>query len=225
MIAAGGETAAGARPSPAAGVEGVVLCGGESRRMGADKAALRPAWLGGATLLERALAALDPVASPVRLACGSAPRYAELGRPLLLDVRAGAGPLGGLVAALEALSGEWLCALAVDMPNAGPDVLRALLARARAAGLDACLLETPEGVEPLCAVYRKTCAEPARAALERGERRLVSFHGGLAVGRVASGDVARGGAAAVNLNTPGDWERERARVSRAGREREVEGHA
>ncbi len=186
-----------------------MLCGGASRRMGADKALLRPPYLGGRSLLEHAVLELEGVAPRVVLACGEEPRYAHLGRELVLDALGGAGPLAGLVAALESLRGEWLCVVACDMPRVGGDVFRALLERARELDLDACLLETPGGLEPLCGVYRKTCAGPARRALDGGERRLVSFHGELSIGRLAASTAAGGGGEwATNLNTPGEYERE-----------------
>lgn len=204
----------GARSRAAVDVEGVVLCGGASRRMGVDKAGLRPPALAGRTLLEHAVGVLDAVADRVVLATGERERYAELGRERVLDAEPGVGPLAGLVAALDGLRGEWLCVLACDMPRVGPATFRALLREAAARDLDVCLLESPAGLEPLCGVYRKTCRGPAREALGRGERRLVSFHGSpLRVGTLAAAEAAREGSATceeltTNLNTRADWARE-----------------
>jgi molybdopterin-guanine dinucleotide biosynthesis protein A len=177
--------------------------------MGADKAALR---LAGATLLERAVAELDTIAVETLLACGGSPRYAELGRPLVLDAHADGGPLAGLEAALARSETDWLAAIACDMPRANGRVLLALLERAEREGLDACLLETEKGVEPLCAVYRKTCLEPVRAALAAGERKVTAFFGiaktdrsPLIVGRLLERELPRELAAigvALNVNTP-----------------------
>jgi molybdopterin-guanine dinucleotide biosynthesis protein A len=177
--------------------------------MGADKAALR---LAGATLLERAVGELDTIASRTLLACGGSPRYADLGRPLVLDAFSDGGPLAGLEAALARSETDWLAAIACDMPRANGRVLLALLERADSHGLDACLLETEKGVEPLCAVYRKTCLKPIRAALAAGERRVISFFGvlkpdgsPLIVGSLLERELPSELAAigvAVNVNTP-----------------------
>jgi molybdopterin-guanine dinucleotide biosynthesis protein A len=117
------------------------------------------------------------------------------------------------VAALEACESEWLVVLACDLPRADARVLERLCAKAEALALDACLLESAGGVEPLFAVYRAgTCRAPARAALEGGERRLVSFHAGLRVGTLREAALEHELAAldsARNLNTPEDLERER----------------
>ena len=156
---------------------------------------------------------LDPHAGAVWLACGAEERYAQFGKPLVLDALAGAGPLAGLVASLEALETEWLVALACDMPRVRPGLLDALLRAAVRDGLDVCLPRGERGVEPLCGVYRRTCAPAARAALDRGERRMISFwrdgeFGLLKVGTLAI-DLGDWGDPGVNLNTPGDWEHER----------------
>ena len=87
-------------------------------------------------------------------------------------------------------------------------------------GFDACLLATGKGMEPLFAVYRKTCLEPVRAALAAGERRIISFHGlptasgrPLRIGTLDERDlpgalVSRG--VAANVNTPADLSAEHA---------------
>lgn len=203
-----------ADPSPATSAAlratrtGVVLCGGQSRRMGRDKAMIE---VGGRTLLESAVAALDAICGEVLLAPGGASRYASLGRREVLDAAAGAGPLAGLVAALEATRTEWLIALGCDMPGADARVLEELLRFAQEGGWEVTMLGSDAGVEPLCAVYRSSCAPAARAALAQGRTKLTSFHDGAAL-RVAVRRSEhfpaelRGPAAdaARNLNTPDD---------------------
>ena len=196
-----------------ASVTGAVLCGGASRRMGRDKALLE---LDGRTLIERSLEALSGVAASSLVACGPEPRYAQLGLPLALDGVPDGGPLAGLCAALEETRTPWLCVLACDMPRASADVLRALLARAHDQDLDGCLLRTPSGVEPLFGVYRSSCLEAVRAALARGERRMISFHGlelsgrRLRVGTLDARELPPAlRDSALNLNTLSEYERER----------------
>lgn len=201
----------------AAHASGLVLCGGASRRMGADKALLA---LGERTLLERAIACLAHVAAPVRLACGERARYGEFGLELVCDRRASAGPLAGLeaglAAAIESGADGYVCVLAVDMPRANAELVARLLAHARAQDLDACLLASVGGVEPLCAVYHTRLLPRVRAALDAGERKVTSFFApefGAEAARVAYLDTGASGAE-LNLNTPADLERERAELPR-----------
>jgi molybdopterin-guanine dinucleotide biosynthesis protein A len=198
---------------PKAAVTGLCLCGGASRRMGRDKAL---AELGERRLIDYPLSALAAVAGTTLLACGESPRYAELGLPLVLDTGPGAGPLRGLLAGLEAARTEWVVVAACDMPRLCATALEALLAHASQNDLDVCLAEIERGTQPLFGVYRARCAAAVRAALERGERRLVAFHGEAPGGRplcVGSLRLERFADEACNLNTPEELRAERARAS------------
>lgn len=209
--------APGAEPSNTP-VSGLVLCGGQSRRMGRDKAQLA---LDGVRLIERAIDVLQPLVrngGEVWLACGAQARYAELGRRLCLDRRADAGPLSGIEAGLSAAARGWVCVLAVDMPRARAEQLRALLDRARSGGFDAVLARSESGDEPLFGVYHTRLLSCVRRALERGERKATSFldepleessaHRPRVSWCAATAFGAGGADFAANLNTPDDLQRE-----------------
>jgi len=187
--------------------------------MGRDKALLE---VDGRALIERVLDALRPVVGAVFLACGSTPRYEHLGLPCVLDASPDRGPLGGLLAALEALETDVLVALGCDMPDLDSAVLEELTRFAQEGGWDVTLLGTEAGVEPLCAVYRRECLSAVRAAVARGATKLTSFHDEAIDGRPLRVTVMRGehypprlrslaARAASNLNTPADLARARAR--------------
>ncbi|MBM3992125.1 MAG: molybdenum cofactor guanylyltransferase [Planctomycetes bacterium] len=183
-------------------VTGLLLCGGESRRMGRDKALLP--W-GERTMIDGPLDALRELASRVLLSTGRTARYPQLGLECVLDAFPDAGPLAGLCAGLEACRTPWLAVLSCDLPLARAECLRRLLERAEESGWDAALLELPRGSQPLYGVYRASCRSAVRSALERGERRMVSFHGALAVGSVAAARLGpEAERSALNLNTPED---------------------
>lgn len=187
--------------------------------MGTDKARLQ---VGGRSLIEHALAALEEVAEPVVLAPGAAPRYGELGRELVLDAPtepgepSAAGPLAGLLAVLEAARTDWVAVLACDLPRIAPELIGRLHRRALERGADACLFATRGGLEPLIAVYHRRCAPAVRAALEAGERRLVAFHPGLSVATVHEDELGpelRGRELATNVNEPAELAAERRRCA------------
>ena len=191
-------------------VSGVVFCGGKSRRMGRDKAELPAPDIRGDhrehSLLENAIAVLEQVAPFVFLASGDAPREPAFGKACVLDVQSGAGPLAGLVAALEACDTTWLCVLACDMPVVEAEIFHELLAHARQHQLDICLLESTAGIEPLCGVYKQSCAPAARRCLESGQRKMSAFHGSrLRVGTLAATEFAAREDCARNLNTPEEY--------------------
>jgi molybdopterin-guanine dinucleotide biosynthesis protein A len=92
-------------------VVGLLLAGGQSRRMGGGDKALRP--LGGITILERAIERLRPQVDMLVLnANGDPARFAKFGLPVVPDsVPDFAGPLAGVLAGLD-----WTAAHSPDCP-------------------------------------------------------------------------------------------------------------
>src|SRR6266542_3037884 len=105
---------------------GLLLAGGRSTRMGSDKAMMD---FEGEPLAERVLRVLRAVSNAVLVASGDGERLSALGVRQVADAIPDAGPLGGIVAGLEAATTELVAVLAVDMPYASPAVLQLLAAR------------------------------------------------------------------------------------------------
>jgi molybdopterin-guanine dinucleotide biosynthesis protein A len=185
---------------------GFVLAGGQSRRMGQDKALMR--WEG-ASLLDHAITRLRAATAEVRILCGSEPRYADRGVPVDVDGVAGAGALGGVLTGLAHLRetrtpGPGLF-LAVDLPHVPVALLAHLLTLAES--FDAVVPVSDGGPEPLCAAYNVACFEPIRERLARRECKMTSFWPDVRVGQL-KGDalLAFGDPRTLfrNLNTPED---------------------
>ena len=111
-----------------------------------------------------------------------------------------------------------MVALSCDLPRIDGEVAAALLRRACERDLDACLLETARGSQPLVAVYHRRIAPAVRCVLERGDRRMVAFHGerlhgrALRLGTLSASDLPEGlRQAATNVNTECELELERER--------------
>jgi molybdopterin-guanine dinucleotide biosynthesis protein A len=149
---------------------GFAVAGGASRRMGRDKALLP--W-GESDLLGHALDRLSTVVAEVRILAGSALRHLERGVPVDLDPVAGRGPLGGLLAALEAAQGRAVLLLAVDLPLVPAGLLARLVALAPVS--DAIVPVFPRGPEPLCALYGAACLPAVRRRVRAGELKMTSF--------------------------------------------------
>src|SRR5579862_800424 len=112
---------------PMDGINGFVLAGGQSTRMGADKAFLQ---LNGHTLLERALQTVSAVASAVWI-LGGREKFGVFGN-VIEDEFPDHGPLGGIHAALRASHADLNLILAVDMPFVDARFLEYLVQRAGA---------------------------------------------------------------------------------------------
>ncbi|HEV3219799.1 MAG TPA: molybdenum cofactor guanylyltransferase [Candidatus Acidoferrales bacterium] len=190
--------------------EAFILAGGQSSRMGRDKALLE---IGGKTLIERAAALCEPLVANVTL-MGRPERYKEVRFPALADQWHAAGPLGAIATALGAARQPWCLVLACDMPNVTTDFLEWLLHRTAKTSADAIIPETTRGVEPLCAVYRPSCAPPLSAGLDSGVRKVTDGLERLKIERVTENDWRKfspGGDLFQNLNT---WEEYRSAKER-----------
>lgn len=177
---------------------GAVLTGGASTRMGRDKALLAVDGLPMARRVADTLAAAG--AAEVIAVGGDLDGLRAAGLDARADRRQGAGPLGGLLTALEATSTDLVAVVACDLPDLAPDVVVALVgALAEAPGAGAALARTDRR-EPLCAVWRRAVALPVLAdAFARGERAVHAAVGGLVTVEVAV-DPAR----LRNVNRPED---------------------
>ena len=184
-------------------VTAAILAGGESRRMGADKAALL---FGGVPLLERAARAARAAGLPVLVAGRNRPTDWPLPAvEFAPDAAPGLGPLGGLETALRH-TGTALLALACDMPLLSPDALLWLRDLAAAtSGLHG-LAVTREGRwEPLFSVYTPACLPLIASRLTEGRR---SLHGLIEAGDFGIVEAPAWVAAQlVNVNTMDDLAR------------------
>jgi molybdenum cofactor guanylyltransferase len=157
---------AGSQPFPL-----LVLAGGESRRMGRDKAAL--VWQG-APLLLRVIERLAPIASEVWVAARPGQALPTGPYRRVDDERPGEGPLAGLSRGLAAIDGEGavspVAVAACDYPYADPGLFAALVAAAPGAAAIVPLLDGR--AHPLLAVWRSDLAAVCERALARGTRRV-----------------------------------------------------
>ncbi len=182
---------------------GVVLAGGESRRMGADKLDLivagEPLWRRQAGVLRAAGA--DPVVL-MRRPGQPAPEGIACWR----DVAPQAGPLGGLHAALARGVAPWVAVLAVDMPGIDAAWFRWL--QGFCTGEAGAMARQADDYEPLAAIYPAAAIGEVEARIARGELSVQALARALeSSGRLRLVPIPPERAQqAANLNTPGDWQ-------------------
>ncbi len=183
---------------------GLLLAGGGSRRMGRDKTA-SDFLIGGEPLAARGARALGEVCDEVLVASGDGTRMAWLGLPQVADALPDSGPLGGLVAGLEAASHPHVAVVAADMPFASPALLRLLASLV--GGHDAAVPVSPDGIEPLHAVYSRSALGSFEEALREGRLALRVALEGLDLRVVTEAEwrpVDPVGRFAENVNRPDD---------------------
>ena len=203
---------------------GLVLAGGQSRRMGQDKALMR---YQGRTLIDNASLLLQSASCDKVLISRNAPGF-------LNDRIEDAGPLSGVHAVLNALSQSdnhngnpcELLVLPVDMPQMTPELLRILVSRGREAE-KACYVEK-RFLPFYLPVTQDTKALLANYLVEQSKRRVVGFLEILNAVSLKEGDLKKtarkeesdnkkrlanmsneDGVEWLNVNTPGDWPHEK----------------
>ena len=150
------------------------MAGGESRRMGCDKAMLtvggEPLWRRQVRTLREAGFAEILIARGMHDSLGAG----ELGLIEVPDAAPGCGPLGGLAAGLARVAMRWLLVLAVDMPLMPATFLREMIAITEADERGRGLVPVLDGEwEPLAAIYP---TEPAASiAIDALQARSLSL--------------------------------------------------
>ena len=188
-------------------VQGFILVGGASRRMGQDKAQLR---LGSETMLERIADRLSAATTSVTLV-GSPQAYEGHFLPNVPDIHENWGALGGIHAALSAAKTDWIIAIACDLPFVTRDLFERLK-RFADDSFDAIAPLQPDGrPQPVCALYRRnTCLPEIEKLVSAGEhtpRALLSNVSTRYVAFAELSDLPGAENFFLNLNTPEDFER------------------
>lgn len=182
-----------------------VQAGGESRRMGSDKALLpfleRP-------LILRVIERLAPLADELIVTTNHPEDYKFLGLPLFRDVLPGRGALGGLYTALQAASHPLVAVVACDMPFASRELFEYEQALMLEKAVDVVIPASAEGLEPMHAVFRRaTCLPAIREAIQHNAWKLISWFPQVQVHTLPVQDVTRFGPLGrifMNINTPAD---------------------
>lgn len=183
----------------------VIQAGGESRRMGRDKALLP---FLGKPLIERVIGRVSTLADELVVTTNKPEKYAFLDIPLFTDLIPGRGALGGLYTALSIASYPLVAVVACDMPFASAELLAWERDQVLEDGFDAAIPVTPSGSEPFHAVYRREACLPAiLGALQSNQWRVDSWYSQvkirfLAMEEMKSFDSHR--LAFRNVNTPED---------------------
>jgi molybdopterin-guanine dinucleotide biosynthesis protein A len=188
-------------------VEGFILVGGRSSRMGTDKSRLE---FGGQPSVERIAAELRSITRRVSLVGpGRADFYPDL--RIIPDVHERWGALGGIHAALRAGVSAWALIVACDLPFVTHDLCSRLLTLSRQESPDAVVPIQPDGrPQPLCALYRREpCLLEAERLIASGEHtpRALLFNVNTRWIRAEElTDLPGAENFFFNVNTPADYE-------------------
>lgn len=184
----------------------VIQAGGQSARMGEDKAL--KLFLG-RPLIQRVIDRLAPLADEIIVTTNRPEDYAFLGLRLVSDIAPGRGALGGLYTAIASATSPLVAVAACDMPFASASLLETAARLLVQEEADIVIPKTDDGYEPFHAVYRRAACVPAiKSAIEADLWKVIAWFPSVKVRVLASAEMAAcdpTGRAFWNVNTPEEF--------------------
>ena len=151
-------------------VVGVLLAGGQSRRMGGGDKCLKT--VGGETLLSRVIARARPQVGPLLLnANGDPTRFSGFGLPVVADVVEGFhGPLAGVLTGMDWAADQvpatrWIATFATDAPFFPLDLVDRLLAAVEEAAAELACAKSAGRTHPVFGLWPVALAGDLRSTL------------------------------------------------------------
>lgn len=185
------------------GVAGVVVAGGLSRRMGCDKALI--SWHG-KPLISYPLNTLSRFFREVIIVTRNVNNYKQLGFPVFGDATEKRGSIVGLLSGLSAISEPDALFTACDMPFISGDLVKMLVFEMDPASW-AVVPESPNGLEPLLAIYSKRCLPAISELIDSGDFRISSLFSAVPTKFVSASKIKAVDPdfrSFANINTPED---------------------
>lgn len=183
---------------------GAILAGGQSRRMGFNKAFIE---LEGSTVIARAARTMKAVFDSPAIIANDTTLYGNLGLPVYPDIIKDAGSLGGIYTALYHSKEDYAFVIACDMPWVDPGCIKRVLDNA---GGEDCVIPFISGrFHPLHAAWSKRCMSNIEAMINQGNLRINDLIKKLNIKALTEEQftglpIAR---SVENVNTPQDLER------------------
>ena len=183
-----------------------VLAGGQSRRMGRDKAFLP---VGGKPVIQRVLERVASLSDDIILVTNTPDKFTfDIDCRITGDIYPGKGSLGGIYSALVAARYPHCLIVACDMPFLNVRLLQYLVRLARIYDYDAVVPEVSDRWETLHAVYSKRCLHPIERCLQQDDLRVRSFFKDVRVRIVEQRRLEHFDPllrSFLNMNTPEEW--------------------
>lgn len=155
-------------------ISAAILADGRNSRIQQEKSLLK---LGNLHLIEAQIEILDRIFSDIHIVTSKPILQQKLPQiPKIQDKYHNCGPLGGIHTALLHCEAESVFIFACDMPNLNGELIELQLEKYRKTACDALVPRHREGIEPLHAIYAKSCLFPIESNLRRNECSVRSFY-------------------------------------------------
>jgi molybdenum cofactor guanylyltransferase len=182
-------------------ITGVILAGGKNSRMGSDKGMLE---VNGIKIVERIIDVMKPQVNEL-IIISNGKNYDNLGYLIYSDLIKECGPMGGIYTALKYSKTEKILVISCDMPFVSENVLSRLANEAA----NAEVVIPQHGihkVEPLCAVYSKSCFSKFADLIKNGELKLMDTLKYFKVKQIYFPEDEKPEHVFLNINTPAEYQ-------------------
>ena len=182
-----------------------ILAGGQSTRMGQDKAFLK---VGGQMVIERVLSIVRPLTDDLFIGTNTPEKYGQFGVRLVPDIYPDKAALGGIYTAIATARHPHVLVIACDMPLLNQALLQHLIALAPSADVIAPLISPPQP-ETMHTIYSKKCLPAIEPRLQQNKLRIIGFFEDVSVRYVEREELAPFDPelhSFLNMNTPAEWD-------------------
>lgn len=183
-------------------VSAFIIAGGKGKRFGGDKLNHQ---YNGKPLIAHVAQLLKKIFSHVAIVADESVRFQYLSLPCYADTVKNVGPLAGILTAIHYAQTPRVLAVAGDMPYLNEAFIRYMVEIS--ADFEVTVPKYNCEFEPLLAVYSRECTHAIRRAIERGERRVISFFPDVSVREVQEDEIRKfidPGIIFFNINYPED---------------------
>lgn len=151
-------------------VTAAILAGGKSQRMGRNKALLE---FGSKKMIEHVVQSVAPFTQNTMIICNTPEQFDFLNLPIFPDAVESCGPLAGIYTALQQSQYKHCLVVACDLPFLSSQLIKFLCEKCTP--YDIFAFESEFGVEPLCAVYRKSCLPLIETQIEKKQYKVADL--------------------------------------------------
>ena len=169
MFCGDDETGVEAARTPS--VSGIILAGGQARRMGGINKALIE--IGGRTIIERIASTLSRVLSNILIVTNDPDSFRFLGLPMYRDAIPGSGSLGGLFTGLKVCGTDYGFLVGCDMPFLRADIISFMIGKTD--DCDVIVPATGDYLEPLHALVSQRCVPHIEALIRQEDFKILNL--------------------------------------------------
>lgn len=180
-------------------ITGVILAGGKNSRMGSDKGMLE---VEGKKIVDRIIGVMKPLVREV-IIISNGINYDNFGYAVYKDILKDAGPMGGIHAALQYSKTDKILVVSCDMPFISKEILSVVLKESNKGEI--VIPEHGGMLEPLCAIYSRSCTGKLEELLKEGNWRMQDSLKYFKVKQVNFPDHELPDHYFLNVNTPAEY--------------------